>query len=79
MDRGEVLERVKKVVSSHLSVKAEDVTEASEFVKDLGADSVKSIELMALFENEFDIEMDEEEALKIKNVGDAADFVMKYL
>ena len=79
MDRSEVLERVIKVASSHLKVNPEDITEASEFAKDLGADSVKSIELVALFENEFDIEMDEEEALKVRTIGDAADFVMKYL
>jgi len=79
MERGEVLERVKKVVAGHLKADLNDIREESEFVKDLGADSTKSIELVALFEREFDIELDEEEAFKAQSVAAAADFIMQHL
>ena len=49
------------------------------FVKDLGASSIQSIELVAAFEEEFDIEMDEEEALDVKTVGSAVTFIQKVL
>jgi acyl carrier protein len=48
-------------------------------VEDLGAESVQSIELVAAFEEEFDIDMDEEAALGVKNVGDAVKFIEKHL
>ena len=79
MERNEVFEKVRKVVSDHLKVDAAELKEEAEFAKDLGADSIKSIELVALFENEFDVEMDEDEALKIQTVGNAVDFIMQYL
>ena len=79
MERSEVLERVKKSVAGHLKADLNDIREESEFVKDLGADSIKSIELVALFEREFDIELDEEEAFKVQSVAAAADFIMQHL
>jgi acyl carrier protein len=47
------------------------------FSTDLGAESVQSIELVAAFEEEFGIEMDEDAALSVENVGDAAEFITK--
>jgi acyl carrier protein len=55
------------------------VTDNARFVEDLGAESVQSIELVAAFEEEFDIDMDEEAALGVKNVGDAVKFIEKQL
>ena len=46
---------------------------------DLGAESIQSVELVAAFEVEFDIEMDEDAALHVQTVGDAVDFIMQYL
>ena len=46
---------------------------------DLGADSMQSLELVAAFEEEFDIEMDEDKALEVQTVGNAADFIAEYL
>ncbi|MGC9065723.1 MAG: phosphopantetheine-binding protein, partial [Candidatus Ratteibacteria bacterium] len=51
----------------------------SRFVEDLGAESVQSLELVAAFEEEFGIEMEEDAALQVKTVGKAVDFISKYL
>jgi len=72
-------ERVKRVVAETLKVDQERVTDHARFVEDLGAESVQSIELVAAFEEEFDIDMDEEAALQVKNVGDAVKFIEKLL
>ena len=74
---GTVEERVKKVVSKQLKVPLEEIKNSSDFVKDLGAESIQSIELIAAFEQEFDIMMDEEAALEVKTVGSAIDFIKK--
>jgi acyl carrier protein len=71
----DTLERVKKVTSELLKVDVGSISETSRFVEDLGAESVQSIELVAAFEEEFEIEMDEDAALSVKNVGDAARFI----
>jgi len=69
------LERIKKVVAELLKIEASRIQEVSRFVEDLGADSMQSIELVAAFEEEFDIEMDEDAALGVKTVGDAVVFI----
>jgi len=71
--------RVKKVVSGVLGVPVEEVSKESRFVEDLDAESIQSIELVAAFEAEFDIEMDEDEALDVSNVGDAVAFISKHI
>jgi acyl carrier protein len=72
-------DRVKRVVAETLHVEQDRVTENARFVEDLGAESVQSIELVAAFEEEFDIDMDEEAALGVKSVGDAVRFIEKHL
>ena len=72
-------QRVKKVVAKQLKVNENDIKPGSEFVRDLGADSIQSIELVALFEEEFDIEMDEQAALAAKTVGSAVTFIKKVI
>jgi len=69
MDEKEIAARAKKVV----------IKRESRFVEDLGAESVQSLELVAGFEEEFDIEMDEEKALEVKTFGDAIKFIKKHL
>jgi len=71
--------RVKKVVSEVLGIPPEQVSKESRFIEDLHAESIQSIELVAGFEAEFDIEMDEDEALDVKNVGDAVKFISKHI
>ena len=75
----EVLERVIKVTAVVLGVEPESITPESSFVFDLGAESVQSVELVAAFEEEFGIEMDEDGALAVETVGAAADFIAGYL
>ena len=74
-EMSDVEQRVKKVVEETLKVEAGRITNEARFVEDLGAESVQSIELIAAFEEEFDIEMDEEEALAVKTVGQAIEFI----
>ena len=71
----DVEQRVKQVVADTLKVEAGRITEEARFVEDLGAESVQSIELIAAFEEEFDIEMDEEAALEVKTVGKAIEYI----
>jgi acyl carrier protein len=71
----ETLERIAKVTAELLGIDQGKVKEESRFVEDLGAESIQSIELVAAFEEEFDIEMDEDEALAVKTVGDAVVFI----
>ena len=79
MKRDELEERIKKVVSSLLKVPQEKIVSSSDFVKDLGAESIQSLELVAAFEHEFGIEMDEDEALEIKTMEKAVEFIGKIL
>ena len=79
MDRKEIERRVVKVVCQVLGVDADAVKPESHFVYDLGAESTQSIELVAAFEHEFGIEMDEDAALEVQTVGDAVDFIAKCL
>lgn len=73
----DIEQRVKKIVAKQLKVDKNEVRPESEFVKDLGAESIQSIELVAVFEEEFDIEMDEQAALAVKTVGSAIEFIKK--
>jgi acyl carrier protein len=75
----EVESRVKNVVAKILKVDLARITPEARFVEDLGAESIQSVELVAAFEEEFDIEMDDEEALAVKTVGKAVDFIEKML
>jgi acyl carrier protein len=71
----DVESRVKDVVVRTLKIDAARVLEDARFVEDLGAESMQSIELIAAFEEEFDIEMDEEAAVGVKTVGGAVTFI----
>lgn len=75
----EVEDRVKEVVARTLKVDVGRIADNARFVEDLGAESIQSVELVAAFEEEFDIEMDEEEALEVKTVGKAIEFIEKIL
>ena len=75
----DIADRVKKVTAAVIKVDEAEVNESSRFVEDLGAASIQSIELVAAFEEEFDIEMDQDEALAVKTVGDAVAFITKVI
>ncbi len=72
-----IADRVKKVTAELLKVDPAKVKDSSRFVEDLGAASIQSIELVAAFEEEFGIEMDQDEALSVKSVGDAVKYISK--
>ena len=72
-----VEERVRKVTGRVLNVDPEEVKPEHYFTVDLGAESVQSIELVAMFEEEFGIEMDEEAALSVETVGKAVEYITK--
>ena len=71
----QVLDRVKKIVAEHLDVEESKVAENSSFIDDLGADSLDQVELVMAFEEEFGIEIPDEDAEKIVNVADAVKFI----
>ena len=71
----ETADRVKKIVVEHLGVEADKVTEDASFIDDLGADSLDIVELVMAFEEEFGIEIPDEEAEKISNVKEAVDYI----
>lgn len=72
-----VEQRVKAVTSKVLKVPVEQIKTEHSFAYDLGAESVQSIELVAMFEEEFGIEMDEDAALSVDSVGAAVEFIVK--
>ncbi len=72
-----VQDRVIEVTARVLQLDAADIKPDNNFTTDLGAESVQSIELVAMFEEEFGIEMDEDAALAVETVGDAVAFITK--
>ena len=70
-----VEERVKAVTANILRLNIDEIKMEHNFTADLGAESVQSIELVAMFEEEFGIEMDEDAALSVETVGDAVKFI----
>jgi acyl carrier protein len=72
-----VAERVNAVTARVLKVSLEEIRPEQNFAEDLGAESVQSIELVAMFEEEFGIEMDEDAALAVETVGAAVEFITK--
>ena len=62
-----MLEKIKSIVADQLGVDEDQVTEDASFIDDLGADSLDTVELIMAFEEEFDVEIPDEDAQKIKN------------
>jgi acyl carrier protein len=72
---GTVDERVKKIIGEQLGVEEDEVTPEASFVEDLGADSLDTVELVMALEEEFGIEIPDEDAEKILTVGKALDYI----
>ena len=68
-------DRVKDIIVDQLGVNADQVTPEAKFVEDLGADSLDTVELVMAFEEEFDIEVPDEEAEKLQSVGDVVTYI----
>jgi acyl carrier protein len=73
----DVAERVKKIVVEHLGVDADKVVDGANFMEDLGADSLDTVELVMAFEEEFGVEIPDDAAETIVTVGDAIKFLEK--
>ncbi|MGE0553810.1 MAG: acyl carrier protein [Gemmatimonadales bacterium] len=71
----DMVEKVKDIIAEELGVEREKLTAEASFMEDLGADSLDTVELVMAFEKEFDIDIPDEEAEKLRTVGDA----LKYL
>ena len=74
-DMKELEEKVKDIIVEELGVERDKLAEGASFMEDLGADSLDTVELVMAFEKEFDIDIPDEEAEKLRTVGDA----LKYL
>lgn len=70
-----VEERVKEIIVEQLGVEPGQVTEKAKFVEDLGADSLDTVELVMALEEEFSLEIPDEDAEKITSVGDAIQYI----
>ena len=70
-----VEQRIKKIIAENLDVEDDEVTPEASFVDDLGADSLDTVELVMAFEEEFGIEIPDEDAEKILTVGKAIDYI----
>jgi acyl carrier protein len=70
-----IADRVKDIIVDQLGVSADQVTPEAKFVEDLGADSLDTVELVMAFEEEFDIEVPDDEAEKLQSVGDVITYI----
>jgi len=77
-DVKEVEDQVRQIICEKLSVKPEQVTPATSFVNDLGADSLDTVELVMEFEDKFGMQIPDEEAEKIQTVGDAVKYIAEH-
>ena len=74
-----ITEKVKTVIAEQLGVKSEEVTDQAKFVDDLGADSLDTVELVMALEEEYGIEIPDEDAEKLTTVGDAIKYIEEKL
>ena len=75
MERSEIEKKIKEIVMEKLQVESSSVVENASFIDDLGADSLDIVELIMAFEEEFDIEIPDEDAEKITSVQEAIDYI----
>ena len=74
----EISSKVVEIIKDRLNVDAKDITDASSFANDLGADSLDTVELIMEFEKEFDLQIPDEDAKKISTVGDAIKYIEEH-
>lgn len=75
MAEDEIVERVKKVIEEQLMVDASEITDEATFIDDLGADSLDVVEMIMELEDEFGIEITDEDAEKLTTVGEAIEYI----
>lgn len=74
----EITEKVEQIISEQLGVEESEVTPSASFVDDLGADSLDTVELVMALEEQFDLEIPDDAAEKIRSVQDAIDYIDKH-
>ena len=79
MSENDTAERVKKIVVEHLGVEVDKVTDSANFIEDLGADSLDTVELVMAFEEEFGCEIPDDAAEKIATVKDAIGYIESHV
>lgn len=79
MEKEEIKQRVKKVIAKVLEIDESEISDNANFSFDLGASSMQSLMLVASFQEEFSIEMDEDKSLEVQTVSEAVDFISNYL
>ena len=72
-------DRIKEIIVEQLGVEESEITSEASFIDDLGADSLDTVELVMAFEEEFDIEIPDEDAENIRTVKDVVDYLNKHL
>jgi acyl carrier protein len=75
MTMSEITQQVRDLIVERLGVNPEQVTENASFIEDLGADSLDTVELVMAFEEQFDVEIPDEDAEKLTTVGDAIQYL----
>jgi len=79
MERDELLKKMKVIVADKLSISEEQVAETASFIDDLGADSLDTVELVMALEDEFGLDIPDEEAEKLTTVGKAMDYILGHV
>lgn len=79
MERQVIFEKIKEIVINQLDVKEAEVIAEAKFVDDLGADSLDVVEMIMTIEDEFEIEISDEDAEKLLTVGDVVDYIQRRL
>ena len=77
MSEKSISEKVKDIIVEQLGVNPEQVTDTASFIEDLGADSLDTVELVMAFEEEFGVEVPDEDAEKLQTVGNVVDYIEK--
>jgi acyl carrier protein len=79
MEREELLKKIRAIVADKLSISEDQVTEEASFIDDLGADSLDTVELVMALEDEFGMDIPDEEAEKLTTIGKAMDYILSHL
>jgi acyl carrier protein len=79
MEREDLLKKMKNIVADKLSISEDQITEEASFIDDLGADSLDTVELVMALEDEFGLDIPDEEAEKLTTVGKAMDYILTHL
>lgn len=79
MEKSEIKSRIKQVIGNVLDKETSEIADDANFVFDLGASSMQSLQLIAAFEEEFGIELDQDKAMEVQTVSGAVDFIGTYI